>query len=106
MKIMKNLKYTLVIPALLILMAGCVNEDDLVQVDPNLDTNASFWKTDNDALAGVNAVYGSLMTDGTYMRSTPLMLYMAGHLKLIIRVFTGPINYSNTFQQLKCRIQS
>ena len=78
MKIMKNLKYTLVVPALLFLMAGCVNEDDLVQVDPNLDTNASFWKTDNDALAGVNAVYGSLMTDGTYMRSTPLMLDLTG----------------------------
>ena len=29
-------------------------------------------------LKGVNAAYGSLLTDGTYMRSTPLLLDLKG----------------------------
>ena len=53
---------------------SCVDNEDLVQVDPNVETAASFWKTDQDAIEGVNSVYGSLLTDGTYMRSTPLLL--------------------------------
>jgi len=78
MKNLKNLKYALVLPALSLMMTGCVSDADLVQVDPNLDTNASFWKTDQDALEGVNAVYGSLLTDGTYMRCSPLMQDLTG----------------------------
>ncbi|OOG63672.1 RagB/SusD family nutrient uptake outer membrane protein [Flavobacterium sp. A45] len=57
---------------------SCVSDDDLLQVDPNVETSGSFWKTDEDALAGVNAVYSSLLTDGTYMRSTPLLLDLKG----------------------------
>jgi hypothetical protein len=57
---------------------SCVNDDDLLQVDPNVETAGSFWKTDEDALEGVNAAYGSLLTDGTYMRSTPLLLDLKG----------------------------
>lgn len=57
---------------------SCVNDDDLLQVDPNVETAGSFWKTDQDALEGVNAAYGSLLTDGTYMRSTPLLLDLKG----------------------------
>lgn len=59
-------------------IVSCVKNDDLVQVDPNVDTEGSFWKTDSDALKGVNAAYGSLLTDGTYMRSTPLLLDLKG----------------------------
>lgn len=57
---------------------SCVNDDDLLQVDPNVETAGSFWKTDQDALEGINASYGSLLTDGTYMRSTPLLLDLKG----------------------------
>jgi tetratricopeptide (TPR) repeat protein len=57
---------------------SCVNDDDLLQVDPNVETAGSFWKTDQDAIEGVNAAYGSLLTDGTYMRSTPLLLDLKG----------------------------
>ena len=53
---------------------SCVDNEDLLQVDPNVETAASFWKTDQDAIEGVNAAYGSLLTDGSYMRSTPLLL--------------------------------
>jgi tetratricopeptide (TPR) repeat protein len=53
---------------------SCVDNEDLLQVDPNVETAASFWKTDQDAIEGVNSAYGSLLTDGSYMRSTPLLL--------------------------------
>lgn len=59
-------------------IVSCVKNEDLVQVDPNVETEGSFWKTDSDALKGVNAAYGSLLTDGTYMRSTPLLLDLKG----------------------------
>jgi tetratricopeptide (TPR) repeat protein len=63
---------------LAIITTSCVNDEDLIQVDPNFDAVDSFWKTDSDALKGVNAAYGSLLTDGTYMRSTPLLLDLKG----------------------------
>lgn len=76
---MKNVKsfYPLIMAGLL-LLSGCVKEEDLVQSDPNVETTASFWENGQDALLGVNAVYGSLLTDGTYMRSTPLLLDLKG----------------------------
>ncbi len=64
--------------SLAIMTTSCVNDEDLIQVDPNNDAVDSFWKTDQDAVEGVNAAYGSLLTDGTYMRSTPLLLDLKG----------------------------
>jgi tetratricopeptide (TPR) repeat protein len=64
--------------SLAVVTTSCVNNEDLVQVDPNVETAGSFWKTDQDAIEGVNAAYGSLLTDGTYMRSTPLLLDLKG----------------------------
>ncbi len=64
--------------SLAVITTSCVNNDDLIQVDPNNDAVDSFWKTDEDAIEGVNAAYGSLLTDGTYMRSTPLLLDLKG----------------------------
>ena len=71
-------KYMLIAASLTLSLSGCVSNDDLNQVDPNVNTTGSFWKTDEDAVKGVNAVYGSLLTDGTYMRSTPLLLDLKG----------------------------
>ncbi|UOB16491.1 RagB/SusD family nutrient uptake outer membrane protein [Abyssalbus ytuae] len=73
----KNILYNLV-GVIILLATGCVSDEDLNQVSPNFDTAASFWQNDTDALKGVNAVYGSLLTDGTYMRSTPLLLDLKG----------------------------
>lgn len=72
-KNIKN-KYFGLFAVLLVAFSSCVSDDELVQVDPNLDTEASFWKTDEDFLKGANAIYGSMHIDGTYMRSTPLLL--------------------------------
>lgn len=55
-------------------LVACVNEDDLVQVNPNMATEGSFWQNEADAGAGVNAIYGSLYPDGMYMRCMPILL--------------------------------
>ncbi|TRX37787.1 RagB/SusD family nutrient uptake outer membrane protein [Flavobacterium restrictum] len=74
----KIFKYIAGCFSLAIVTTSCVNNEDLLQVDPNVATADSFWKTDQDAIEGVNAAYGSLLTDGTYMRSTPLLLDLKG----------------------------
>lgn len=74
----KIFNYITVFFSLTLVTTSCVNDEDLLQVDPNVETAGSFWKTDQDAIEGVNAAYGSLLTDGTYMRSTPLLLDLKG----------------------------
>lgn len=70
----KIFNYIAIFFSLAVVTTSCVDNEDLTQIDPNNDAVDSFWKTDQDALEGVNAAYGSLLTDGTYMRSTPLLL--------------------------------
>ncbi len=71
---MKKFKYILSAVAVLSVLHSCVNDDDLEQHDPNVETEANFWKNDEDGVLGVNSVYQGLLYDGTYMRSTPLLL--------------------------------
>jgi len=73
-----NFKYLTILLSLTVIISSCVKEEDLVQVDPNNDAVDSFWATDQDALEGVNAAYGSLLPDGAYMRCTPLLLDLKG----------------------------
>lgn len=73
----KHIKLSVFTLAVLIL-SSCVKEDDLFQVDPNVQTTESYWKTAEDAVNGVNAAYAKLCVDGTYMRSTPLLLDLKG----------------------------
>jgi len=70
----KIFSYITVFLSLALVTTSCVDNEDLTQLDPNNNAVDNFWKTDEDALQGVNATYGSLLTDGTYMRSTPLLL--------------------------------
>ncbi|WP_163398552.1 RagB/SusD family nutrient uptake outer membrane protein [Flavobacterium fluviatile] len=60
--------------ALALITTSCVNDEDLIQLDPNNDSVDKFWTTDVDAVEGLNAAYSSLLNDGSYMRSTPLLL--------------------------------
>lgn len=55
---------------------GCTKKLD--QANPNSQTSATFWKTGEDAIKGLNAAYGSLLIDGTYMRFTPALLDIRG----------------------------
>ena len=59
-----------------LLTTGCTKK--LEQSNPNLQTSSTFWQNSGDALKGVNAAYGSLLIDGTYMRFTPALLDIRG----------------------------
>lgn len=74
MKNIKFIKSSLIATVVAACLTACVTEDDLVQVNPNMATEGSFWQNETDAIRGVNAVYGSLFPDGAYMRCTPIML--------------------------------
>lgn len=70
----KAIKYITIICTLTIAVSSCVSDDDLVQADPNVTTEATFWKTDEDAIKGLNAAYVPLSWYGMYARNTNLML--------------------------------
>jgi starch-binding outer membrane protein, SusD/RagB family len=57
-------------------VVGCGKKLD--QVNPNEQTANTFWTDEADAMRGINAAYGSLIVDGTYMRMTPCMLDLRG----------------------------
>src|SRR5882724_11945143 len=71
-----NIKWLLLFLPLVFLNQSC--EKKLQQVNPNEQTSASFWQNQNDAIAGVNAAYSTLIEDGTFMRMTPAMLDTRG----------------------------
>ena len=45
-------------------------------------TTVDYWKTKDQAFAGVTAIYNALIVDGTYMRSFPVVLLIAGEMTL------------------------
>ncbi|MCC3151959.1 RagB/SusD family nutrient uptake outer membrane protein [Hymenobacter sp. BT770] len=66
---MKFSKYIrLVLAGSVLLTAAACQKDPLDQVNPNVPTTASFWKTSDDAVKGVNAAYSGLQQLGTYRR--------------------------------------
>ncbi|PTS99363.1 RagB/SusD family nutrient uptake outer membrane protein [Pedobacter sp. HMWF019] len=50
---------------------GCKKQLDIQ--NPNAKTIDLYWKTEADAKAGLDAVYNSLIQDGTYMRMFPAL---------------------------------
>ena len=63
---MKNtIKY--ILASMVVLITSC-GKDIVNLSNPNEISNGSFWKTEADALAGTNAMYQSLITDGVFMR--------------------------------------
>ena len=72
----KHIIYSAAFTAVMGLTTSC--EKKLDQVNPNTQTSATFWKTGDDAVQGLNAAYGSLIIDGTYMRFTPALLDVRG----------------------------
>jgi len=74
---MKAHKIKYIISAL-VLVAGVGCKRDLDTINPNAQTAQSFWQNENDAKLGINAAYSSLVTDGTYMRFTPLLQNVTG----------------------------
>lgn len=56
-----------------LLFTGC-SEDRLDLTNPNLQTTATFWQTEDQAVLGVNSIYQALMYDGTFLRFAPACL--------------------------------
>lgn len=56
---------------LALLLTGCKKQLDIQ--NPNAKTIDLYWKTADDAQLGVNAIYNSLIQDGTYMRMFPAL---------------------------------
>jgi starch-binding outer membrane protein, SusD/RagB family len=54
---------------LLMITTGCDKKLELS--NPNLLTDADYWKTKEQAHAGCIAIYNALIVDGSYMRSFP-----------------------------------
>ncbi|WP_219921431.1 RagB/SusD family nutrient uptake outer membrane protein [Rufibacter sp. XAAS-G3-1] len=63
---MKKLKYFIVA---MMLLSSC--DDELEMTNPNQRTTSTYWATEDQAFAGVVAVYNALTTDGTYQRTFP-----------------------------------
>jgi starch-binding outer membrane protein, SusD/RagB family len=63
------MKKILCFTSVVLLSLGCNKK--LEQINPNQATASSFWKTREQAYAGVTAIYNGLILDGTYMRSLP-----------------------------------
>lgn len=69
-------KYMISAALVALMVTGC--DKKLDQVNPNVQTAESFWKNESDAIRGINAAYGSLQVDGTYMRFMPMLLDVRG----------------------------
>ena len=72
---MKTIKITILLLAIVLFFAGC-KKDYLELTNPNLQTTATFWQTENQAILGVNGVYHALGYDGTFLRSAPALRTM------------------------------
>jgi hypothetical protein len=70
---MKRIKYTATIMGILLALTSC-SEDFLELENPNQQTAVTFWKTEEDAMKAINAVYQSLTMDGLYMRLWPWIM--------------------------------
>jgi len=70
---MKNLLYFLFLG---LLITGCEKQLDIQ--NPNSKSIELYWKTADDAHLGVNAIYNSLIQDGTYMRMFPALTDVRG----------------------------
>jgi starch-binding outer membrane protein, SusD/RagB family len=58
---------------LLLTIALVACDDKLDISNPNRQTTSDFWQTESQAMAGCNAIYATLIIDGTYTRMTPAL---------------------------------
>ncbi|UCH14057.1 MAG: RagB/SusD family nutrient uptake outer membrane protein [Bacteroidales bacterium] len=68
---MRTIKYILI--GMIIILMSC-SEDFVELTNPNALTSGSFWKTEEDFVLGVNAIYQAMIYDGTYMRFFPWIM--------------------------------
>lgn len=66
-----KIKYLLNFVLLGLFVTSC--DDDLDLNNPNSPTTGDYWTNEEQAIAGVDAAYNSLLIDGYYMRMTPAL---------------------------------
>jgi tetratricopeptide (TPR) repeat protein len=107
------IKHIVAVAMLLAITAGC-KKSDLNTINPNAQTTQTFWKTADDAVKGINAAYGSLIIDGSYMRFTQVIqntrgddatsnspwdqIYNCGKFNLVSSGFTSFIAWTAYYQ--------
>lgn len=69
-----KMKYIALMAAGLALLFTSCKEDFAELTNPNQQTTGTYWKTEADALAGVNSVYSTLYYDALYMRMGPWIM--------------------------------
>jgi tetratricopeptide (TPR) repeat protein len=71
---MKNIYKKAVVTGLVlsVFIMSC-KKGDLTTINPNAQTTQTFWRNADDAVKGINAAYGSLIIDGSYMRFSPIV---------------------------------
>lgn len=67
-------KYLIAIGLLFLLLPACKDSLELDIEDPNDFTEESFWTTGENALLGVNAIYGNAYRNGAYSRWLPFYM--------------------------------
>lgn len=71
---MKTLIKNITIIGLISLVFSGCSADWLTLNNPNVMTSASYWQTEDQAVAGVNGIYQALTYDGTFLRFAPACL--------------------------------
>jgi len=70
---MKIINKLLILLGFIVIGNSCT-EDFVELTNPNDHTTGSFWKTEEDAVRGINSVYMALLYDGLYMRLYPWIM--------------------------------
>jgi tetratricopeptide (TPR) repeat protein len=112
MKKILNINITVLLITLLFTF-GC-QKNVLDTVNPNAQTTQTFWQTADDAVKGINAAYGSLIIDGSYMRFSQIIevtrgddatsnspwdqIYNCGKFNLASSGFTSGIAWTAYYQ--------
>lgn len=73
---MKNLKTYILALTFASMAFGCADKLDVV--NPNNQTAADFWTTENSIAEGVIGIYNRLIVDGYYARMTPSLIDVRG----------------------------
>jgi hypothetical protein len=68
-----DMKKILFLLSIVVLPFGCNDKLQQDSINPNLPTTATFFKTEQDAVASVNAVYTGLIVDGFFNRMGAVM---------------------------------
>src|SRR5882672_12383732 len=68
-----GMKKFLILLSIVAIPFGCADRLQSDSINPNLPTPSTFFKTEQDAVASINAVYTGLIVDGFFNRMGAVM---------------------------------